>query len=455
MVLMLTHNQEHGSPQDALLHYGVKGMRWGVTNEDGPAGPSRSEKKQAKRDVKAAELRGRAAKVDIQIKELDSEISKYPPGTGIRNTLKRNELTNIRTQTVAQRDVLAKTATAVEQGRMTPNQKKLLIAGAIGGGLVLAAYGGSKFQSGEAQVMIAKGKARLRGKPFGFDKNDHYANARTPDEVLAMSQGINPGFRSPGGAMNCRRCTMTYELRRRGFNVDATTSSIGYGQSESGLINALTPGQRNINSGMSMSRNVVAGLGIRGKAGGDTRKNPAETYSHADAKDREGFLALLRQQPDGARGEAVFNFGAFGHSLAYERFGDQTFIFDTQKGKRYSVDKPEEYNEFLSKWGWDRVSDVAVTRLDNRDLDTTFLARWSTNSRQSAQPLRIPQPVSRPKPSAALLRKATNRPAGMHIVNWNRIRREAGLEPASGSTTSTRPANMSKEVWNALQEVTL
>lgn len=449
MVEVLTHNQTHKSPQEALLHYGVKGMRWGVTDKDRPAGSDRAARKQEKRDVKVAELQGRAAKVDILIRELDSEIAKYPPGSGIRAQIKRNELTNIKAQNVAQRDLLNKTATAVQEGRMTPNQKKLLIAGAIGGGLVLAAYGSSKFQSGEAQVMIARGKARLRGKPFGFDKNEHFANAKTPDEVLAMTKDVNPNYATQGGAMNCRRCTMTYELRRRGFNVDATTSGIGYGQSESGLINALTPGQRNINSGMSMSRNVVAGLGIRGKAGGDRRTNPAETYSHADAKDREGFLALLNKQPDGARGEAVFNFGAFGHSLAYERFGDKTYIFDTQKGKRYDVGNHDEYNSFLEKWGIGRVSDVAVTRLDNRELDTNFVARWATNRSQSPKPLQTASAPAAPAPKASLSAVAkvlAGRPEGMHIVNWNRLRREAGL------TTTERPANMSEDMWRLLGE---
>lgn len=449
MVQVLTHNQTHKSPQEALLHSGVKGMRWGVRNEDRPAGaPSaRQQRKQEKRDLKVADLTSRAAKTDILVKELDAEIAKYPPGGGIRNQIKRNELTNIQAQHIAQRNLLNKTATAVQEGRMTPNQKKLLIAGAIGGGLVLAAYGGSKFQSGEAQVLIARGKSRLRGKPFGFDKNEHYGNAKTPDEVLAMTKDVNPNYMTQGGAMNCRRCTMTYELRRRGFNVEATTSPFGYGQSETGLINALTPGKRNINRSTSMSANVVSGLGIRGKATGDKRTNPAETYSHHDAKDREGFLNLLNQQPDGARGEAVFNFGAFGHSLAYERFGDKTYIFDTQKGKRYDVGNHDEYNSFLEKWGIGRVADIQVTRLDNRELDTNFVARWATNRTSSPKPLQTASAPPTPKASLSAVAKVlAGRPEGMHIVNWNRTRREAGL------LSTERPANMSKDMWRLLGE---
>ena len=44
-------SQHH--PEDALLHFGVKGMRWGIRKSDpgGPSGVSRSTNKEAAKDA--------------------------------------------------------------------------------------------------------------------------------------------------------------------------------------------------------------------------------------------------------------------------------------------------------------------------------------------------------------------------------------------------------------------
>lgn len=413
MVEVLTHNQVHASPQEALLHYGVKGMRWGVRNVDRPAG-DRDAAKQQKRDEKVANVRARAAKAEVRIKEIDDEIAATKPG--IRGAYKRSDLVQQRQQVVSYRDQLNKTAEAVEAGRMTPTQKKLLITGAIVGGVLLANYGAGKIQSGEARVMMERGKARLRGKPFEFNRNDAFAHASTPDDVISkVLPGINPNYSVPGGQMNCRRCTFTYELRRRGFDVEATTSAVGYGQSETGLINALTPGRRNVNRSTSLSSMVVTGAdNIRTKAFGDTRINPAGLTSVKSGADRKSLFDAINSQPAGARGEAVFNFGAFGHSLAYEKFHDGSIrIFDSQKGKSYDVGDGASYSSFVDKWGGaTALKNVEITRLDDIALDTNFVARWAKNSTTSSSTRSTPRNTS----------------------------------------TKERPANMSDELWKILQE---
>ena len=120
----------------------------------------------------------------------------------------------------------------------------------------------------------------------------------------------------------------------------------------------------------------------------------------------------VNEQPPSARGEAVFNFGGFGHSLSYERFPNgKTYIFDSQKGKGYDLTSEKDYRSFLDKWGYENVRDVQITRLDNLELDHTFLSRWATNS--------------------------------------------SGKAPSSSSSrrnTSTRPKNMSEEMWKLFQK---
>ncbi len=39
--------------------------------------------------------------------------------------------------------------------------------------------------------------------------------------------------------MNCRRCTFAYEMRRRGYDVAATRTTNGRGQTAVGVYNAL------------------------------------------------------------------------------------------------------------------------------------------------------------------------------------------------------------------------
>lgn len=178
--------------------------------------------------------------------------------------------------------------------------------------------------------------------------------------------------------MNCRRCSLTYELRRRGFNVTATPSSIGAGQSESGLINALTPKRRNVTASTSMSAMIASNFdGVRKKLGRDSRVNPASMKQILFDSREDTHLELfdyLAKQPNGSRGEAVFNFRSFGHSLSYEIFNGKPVIFDTQKNQMFDADS---FKNFLTKWG--SPSTVDLTRLDNLDLDYAFLSRWATD----------------------------------------------------------------------------
>ena len=419
--------------QEALAHYGVKGMRWGVRKKDEP---TRSERKQEKRDIKVANLTAQAAKADIRVAELDKQLAATPKKLSTFGV--RNDLQNQRNATANYSKNRTETAEAIREGRLTPNQKRLIVGGAITAGVVLAAYGTTKIESGEFNSLKLRGQALVQRRSSPFHKNPDYAGPKTADQLLGVMKGINPGYNRPGGQMNCRRSTFTYELRRRGYDVVATTSSVGYGQSESGLLNALSPGKRNVNSGLSLSSNVARGLGIRNKAAGDKRKSIGDRFEVSDAKDRKSFIDAFKSQPDGARGESVFNFGAFGHSLAYEKVGGKVYIFDTQKNKRYDTSKPEEYDSFLYKWGYDRVKDVQITRLDNLDLDEKFVSRWSTNKSKSIQEGekqraeqsrrdRERKTQERKRQAEARSRLPSERPEDMHITTWNRLRREAGL----------------------------
>ena len=408
--------------RDALAHYGVKGMRWGVRKKDDV---TRAEKKQEKRDAKVAILTARKAKNQVYIKELDDKIATTPKK--ISTAYARNELRKQRNTAVYNDKNLTKSIEAVKERRLTPDQKALIVSGGLAAVAVLGIYGATKVQSGEFNSLKLRGAAALRRKDSIFDKNSDFANAKTPDDLLAVMYGINPAYNTPGGQMNCRRSSFAYELRRRGYDVVATTSPVGWGQSETGLLNALSPKSKNINRIDSLTQNVSRGLGIRNKAFGDNRKSIGDRFTVNDAKDRMSFIDAFKDQPDGARGESVFNFGAFGHSLSYEKMDGKVYIFDTQKGKRYDTSNASEYDSFLLKWGRSRVKDVQITRLDNLDLDEKFLARWVTNTPSQQKTVREQARLTLKRRAEARRRLPAKRPADMHITTWNKLLLEAGL----------------------------
>jgi len=167
--------------------------------------------------------------------------------------------------------------------------------------------------------------------------------------------------------------------------VSATTSAVGWGQSESGVINALTTEGKDFFKPTSLSTSVVT-TGGSNKAPGDLRKAPgvkqiveglsgrtsAQNIFGADS-DSLPVLKELAKQPNGARGEVVFKFSTFGHSMHYEIVDGVPHIFDSQKATVYDATKRVE-----SKW--DGFSAAEIRRLDNLDLDLNFLSRWATNN---------------------------------------------------------------------------
>ena len=274
-------------------------------------------------------------------------------------------------------------AEAVQKGKLTSTQKKVIIGGvavgAIAAGVIV--YRGQ--QSGALNSYKLLAQARLRGQKVPFKVNKDLSKSMSASELLnKVAKPVNPNYSSMGGKMNCRRSTYAYELRRRGFDVNATTSAVGWGQSESGVINAVTPEGKDFFKRMSMSEAVVK-TGGSTVARGDTRINPVPKIlldklgGGGPGGTKLGYgskriFEELGKQPNGARGEVLFKFPGFGHSMAYEVVNGKPHIFDSQKGTYHDLTKLVE-----DKWG--SFNGAEITRLDNVDLDLNFLTRWATN----------------------------------------------------------------------------
>jgi hypothetical protein len=160
------------------------------------------------------------------------------------------------------------------------------------------------------------------------------------------------------------------------------------------VVNALTTDGKDFFRNTSLST-TVREKGLSALAPGDKRSvpgakivlenltHPAPTVSEIlkrgssavpdTLSSSKKVLDELAKQPNGARGEVMFKFPNFGHSMAYEIVDGVPHIFDSQKGTLYnSATKMVE-----SKW--DGFTGAEIRRLDNLDLDMNFLSRWATN----------------------------------------------------------------------------
>lgn len=209
MADLLTHNQTFATPQDALAHYGKKGMKWGVRNDkkssSGGSGKSSGKpkesdveslkkaadevfgkssaaelkaegqaklaaqakngdfpnKRQEKRDAKAERLTERAGEFDKAAKDMQDAADAITPG---KNPWKRYERSVYRNQAelnADQRDALLKKAEQVQAGKLTDGQKKLLIAGGIAAVAVAGTYGTHKWAEHKVGLNSAKKKELL------------------------------------------------------------------------------------------------------------------------------------------------------------------------------------------------------------------------------------------------------------------------------------------------------
>lgn len=368
-----------------LFHYGVKGMKWGVRRPvDSATGlikkssEARKERRTARREAKAQKFEGKAKgyrdRIDNLMNTPMSEVKISGSNKRLIRKLEKQEARSL------------KDAGRAREGKLTSGQRKAIAGAAVATAIVASAVGLTAAayydETGQLNSAILKGKEFIHGKQFGpFERKNKFANAAfTPDEVLDnVVKGINPHYKELGGQMNCRRNTIAYELRRRGFDVTATPSSLGYGQSETGLVNALTPGKQNINATDSIMRMVSRGKGITGRVSGDDRSFIASRVKVDNPRDHNNLLKAFSNQPSGARGEILFDFGSFGHSMAYEIFDGKPVIFDSQKAKKYNVDE-FDIEAMAAKWGTPKVA--SVTRLDDVPMDMDFVTRWATNTKR-------------------------------------------------------------------------
>jgi GNAT superfamily N-acetyltransferase len=263
-----------------------------------------------------------------------------------------------------------------------------------------------RFESGDHMRDYVKSKAYLEGGEHQFKKNASLTGKKSIEEIATQVMApINPEFGAPGTVQNCRRCTLTYEMRRRGLDVKATYTTNASGQHLVGLENALTPNQDKATRGFAFIADVnkrfaanpnldpwgespvkFPNFDLRAykkQLKADAKKNGTKTswikrneaaYKEMGRSNADAIFKHLEKQPDGARGEVGMGWMmGGGHSVAYEVIGGKAHVIDNQSGKIYST--PQKLAELTQYAG-----QVSTTRMDNKPLNEDYLRRWAQDA---------------------------------------------------------------------------
>lgn len=315
------------SREDALAHFGIKGMRWGVRNE---------------------------------------------PGTGVRQGAKKQARTTLGGEKMSKTDILlAEGRGEVVISKLTQWAPSLATSGA-GTPVSVAVWAASKagfytLDSGGARVAVNRGKRFLHGEELSYKKNISLAKKKmTDDEIMnKVVPGINPDHPKIGTNMNCRRCTISYEMRRRGYDVRATKTIEASSQTSKGLNKAVGTKLKARELGevsALQSQHPIRDLFIKDK-----------TLTPKTGPD--AIFKALKDQPDRSRGEVTMSWQmGGGHSIAYEMIKGKPVLFDTQSGKRFS--NASEMANFYKV----NISKAGFTRLDNKSMNKAWIERWVKNS---------------------------------------------------------------------------
>lgn len=323
---------------DSIAHHGILGQKWGVRRYQDKSG--------------RLTVEGKKHKFEDNSKSDTSD----------RDTV----VSNLKTYAVAGGAGIAASIAAVAAMPITGGGSAVALPyTALLGlqGLEHTIVDGTKLVAGDIKASNANKKEKKfqeEREKNPIDKKTGFHKKTTEMSADEDMERVNPAFKNwdKNTKNNCVLCTMTYELRRRGYDVQARKATQGYDANT--LVKDWYKNSKPKIAEGSISDQDIFDAMAKGKA--PTIKK--EDQDHMI----ESTLSTVKEQKDGARGQLaiIWNRTVSGHSVSYAVENGEMAIYDTQSNEKFVGDKACE--KFLRK-----TSQACVTRLDNCQINIKYI----------------------------------------------------------------------------------
>lgn len=330
--------------RDHLEHHGIKGQRWGVRRFQDYSG--RRIKAAGGKKSKSQTTKPSTKKPKHDFK--DNSASKSMRKDYVREMLGMYGLTAVTTLS---------NVGLFNMGVISPQLwgvNAIEAVASVGYTAGLAVKDVQAVAANKKEKKFAEERAQNPiDKKTGFHKK---TEEMTPEQDM---ERINPARKNwdENTKNNCFLCTMSMELRRRGYDVQANKATEGYDADE--LVKDYYKGAKPKTSQGSMNDTDILYMYNHGVS---PRINEVDKQKMVS-----DTIKTVESQKNGARGmmTCVWDGTASGHAFYYANENGKLVIYDTQVNKKYEGDKAEGYLNMCSQ--------INVTRLDNCELNTKYI----------------------------------------------------------------------------------